>query len=99
VIPVHSLNKFSDPPNFGYKIDMCTLGAESSFSFLKSDRKDGRYSMLWTSTWEMVSSVELHTILRNASDPNHTDGNGTSMDMASSSFSSNVKQSVVCMEA
>ena len=55
--------------------------------------------MLWTSTWEVVSSVELHTILRNASDPNHTDGNDTSMVIASSSSSSNVTQSVVCMEA
>jgi hypothetical protein len=98
VIPVHLLNKLSDPPNFGYKTKICTLGEESNFGFLKNDHKDGRYTMLWTSTWEVVSSVKLHTTLRNASDPIHIDRNGTSMVIASSSSSSKVTQSVVCME-
>jgi hypothetical protein len=73
VIPVHLLNKLSDPPDFGYKTEICMLEAESNFSFLKSDREDGRYTTLWKSTWEVVSSVELHTTLRNALDPIHTD--------------------------
>jgi hypothetical protein len=50
VIPVHSLNKFSEPPDFGYRTDICTLGVESSIGFLKSDRDGGRYSTLWTAT-------------------------------------------------
>jgi hypothetical protein len=99
VIPVHSLNFFSDPPDFGYNTEICMLGAESSFGFLKSDRKDGRYTTLWTSTWEVVSSVELHTTLWNASDPIYTDGNNTSMVIASSTSSSNVTQSIVWIEA
>jgi hypothetical protein len=99
VIPVHSLNKFSEPLDFGYMTEICTLGADSSFGFLKSDRDGGRYSTLWTSTWEVVSSIVLHTTLRRTSDPIQTDGKGTSIDIASLSSSSNVKQSVVCMEA
>jgi hypothetical protein len=98
VIPGHSLNKFSDPLDFGYKTEICTLGAESSFGFLKSDHEDGRYTTLWTFTWEVVSCVELHTTLWNALDPIHTDGNGTSMVIASSSSSLNVTQSIVWME-
>jgi hypothetical protein len=46
VIPVHSLNKFFEPLDFGCRTEICTLGAESSFGFLKSDRDDGRYSTL-----------------------------------------------------
>jgi hypothetical protein len=99
VIPVHSLNKFSEPLDFGYMIEICTLGAESNFGFLKSDRDGGRYSTLWTSTWEVIGSVVLHTTLPRTSDPIHTDGKGTSMDIASLSSSSNVRQFVVCMEA
>jgi hypothetical protein len=99
VIPIHSLNKFSEPLDFGYMTDICTLGAESSIGFLKSDRDGGRYSTLWTPTWVVVSSVVLHTTLRRTLDPIQTDGKGTSIDIASLSSSSNVIQSVVCMEA
>ena len=98
MIPVYLLNKFSNLLDFGYKTKMCMLGVESSFGFLKSDREDGRYTTLWTSTWEVVSSVELLTTLWNASDPIHTNGNGTSMVIASSSSSLDVTQSIVCME-
>jgi hypothetical protein len=48
--------------------------------------------------WEVVSSIILHTILWKTSYPIHTDGKGTSMDIASSSSSSNVRISIVCME-
>jgi hypothetical protein len=57
VIPVHSLNKFSEPPDFGYRTDICTLGAESSIGFLKRDRDGGRYSTLWAATWEQGCHV------------------------------------------
>jgi hypothetical protein len=99
VIPVHSLNKFSEPPDFRYKTKICTLGAESNFGFLKNNREGGRYSTLWTSTWEVVNSIVLHTTLRKTSDPIHTDEKGTSMVTESSSSSLNIIQSVVCMEA
>jgi hypothetical protein len=69
VIPVHSLNKFSEPPDFGYRTDICTLVAESSIGFLKRDRDGGGYSTLWTASWEVASSVVLHTTLRRTSDP------------------------------
>jgi hypothetical protein len=50
VIPVHSLNKFSEPPDFGYRTDICTLGVESNIGFLKRDRDGGRYRTLWAET-------------------------------------------------
>jgi hypothetical protein len=99
MIPVHSLNKLLDPLFFGYMTIICTLGAESNFGFLKSDRDDGRYTTLWTSTRAVVSNAELHTTLRNTSDPIHIDGKGKSKVIASSSSWSNVIQSVICMEA
>jgi hypothetical protein len=79
VIPVHSLNKFSKPLDFGYRTEICTLGAESSFGFLKSDHNGGRYSTPWMLTWEVVSSVVLHTTLQRTSDPIQTEGKGTSI--------------------
>jgi hypothetical protein len=99
VIPVHSLNKFSELPNFRYKTDICTLGAKSNIGFLKRDRDGGSYGTLWAATWEVANSVVLHTTLQRTSDPIQTDGQGTSIDIASLSSSSNVIQSVVCMEA